>query len=167
MARRVRIRSSFAVTAMLVSASVLIIAEPALAKAPQAHQSSFQFSGVVNCRSFVDRYTDRYSIVGRTYFDHAGTAVRIIDHVRHTSTDRNSVTGLVVHQHDRYNIVTEVRTGILRVSGGLFRINRPGRGMVIHDVGRVVMDKDGNLIFTAGRHQVLGNDSTVFCSALA
>ena len=47
----------------------------------------------------------------RTFFTASGRAVRRIDHVRHTSTDRNSATGLVVHQHDRYNITTDLRTG--------------------------------------------------------
>ena len=29
------------------------------------------------------------------------------------------------------------------------------------------MDKNQNLIFMAGRHDVLGKDATVFCSAIA
>jgi len=163
MARRVPL--SLAVS-MLPVAMVLFMAGPAHATAPKPHQSSFRFTGRVDCGSFDDRFTDRYSIEGRTFFEHSGKAIRMIDHVRHTSTDRNSVTGLVVHQHDRYNIVADLQTGILRISGGLFRINRAGQGMVIHDVGRVIMDKNGNLILTAGRHDVIGKSSKVFCSAL-
>ena len=156
---------------MLASAAVwmgasALAADQALAAAPKAHHSKFRFSGRVDCGSFSDRFTDRYWIQGRTFFDGKGRAIRTIDHVRHTSTDRNSRTGLTLHQHDRYNIKTDLRTGILRLSGGLFRINRPGKGMVIHDVGRVVMDANQNITFTAGRHDVLGKSSDVFCSAL-
>jgi hypothetical protein len=146
--------------------TVQLAAPWAQASGPKFHKSAFRFTGRVDCGSFSDRFVDRYRIAGGTFFD-GGKAVRTIDHVRHTSTDRNSVTGAVVHQHDRYNIVTNLRTGIMRVSGGLFRINRPGKGMVIHDVGRVVMDGQQHLKFTAGRHDVLGKDSTVFCKALA
>jgi len=144
MARRAR--SLFFVVPIAVFA-VAVGAGRAAATPPTSHHSTFRFSGKIDCRSFADRFVDRYWIDGKTYFGRSGKAIRTIDHVRHTSSDRNSKTGLVLHQHDRYKIVTDLRTGELRVSGGLFRINRPGRGMVIHDVGRVVMDKNQNLIF--------------------
>jgi hypothetical protein len=160
-------RLALVVLSALALATVQFVAPGAEASSPKFHQSTFRFTGRVDCGSFSDRYIDRYRMASRTFFAGSGRAVRRIDHVRHTSTDRNSVTGLVVHQHDRYNIKTNLRTGVMSVSGGLFRINRAGRGMVIHDVGRVVMDRNQNLIFTAGRHEVLGKNSTVFCKALA
>ena len=163
MARRVVVR-------LLASAAVLLGAglgaDQALASTPTSHRSEFRFSGRVDCGSFSDRYIDRYWIRGRTFFDRRGRAVRTIDHVRHTSTDRNSRTGRVLHQHDRYTIVANLRTRILRLAGGFFRINRAGRGMVVHDVGRIVMDAHENVRFTAGRHDVMGKDADVFCAAL-
>ena len=151
----------------LALATVQLGASWAQAAAPKFHETTYRFTGRVDCGSFVDRYSDRYRVATRTFLGPSGRAVRKIEHVRHTSTDRNSVTGLVVHQHDRYNVVTNLRNGTIRVAGGIFRINRPGKGMVIHDVGRIVMDKQQNLVFTAGRHDVLGKASTVFCKALA
>jgi hypothetical protein len=165
MARRVALAT--AVSVCLSIGSFLSIAGPARAATSRFHEATYRFTGRVDCGSFVDRYADRYWVTTRTFFFASGRPARTIEHVRHSSTERNSVTGLVLHQHDRYTIVTDLRNGTIRVAGGLFRINRSGRGMVIHDVGRVVMDGYQNLVFTAGRHDVLGEDSTVFCRALA
>jgi hypothetical protein len=47
--------------------------------------------------------------------------------------------------------------------------NRPGSGVVVQDVGRVVSDFDGNLLFFAGgrNHSELFGGDQVLCDALA
>jgi hypothetical protein len=48
-------------------------------------------------------------------------------------------------------------------------MNRPGTGVVVQDVGKVVVDADGNLIFFAGgrKHSEVPLGDQVLCEALA
>ena len=48
-------------------------------------------------------------------------------------------------------------------------MNRPGTGVVVQDVGRVVFDADGNLVFFAGgrKHSEVLLGDQVLCDALA
>jgi hypothetical protein len=43
----------------------------------------------------------------------------------------------------------------------------PGAGNIFADVGRVVFDADGNIIFEAGPHQFLHGDVASLCAAMA
>jgi hypothetical protein len=52
-------------------------------------------------------------------------------------------------------------------SGVAFRLVVPGAGAVFLDVGRTVLDRQGNVYFEAGPHQFLDGDFAGLCAALA
>ena len=65
---------------------------------------------------------------------------------------------------DTYDLVDGTRT----VTGRSFLVTDPGRGVVIHDTGRVVFDAPFHVVFTAGPHDVLfGNVDQLACTALS
>ena len=78
------------------------------------------------------------------------------------------MTGLSLHEHDRYLITVDLRTGQLSIAGAPIRMNRKGQGIVIHDTGIVVFDAEENVIFEGGPHEVLNQgEEAVFCRALS
>ena len=99
----------------------------------------------------------------------AGNLIRIVIHWEHHSNDTNSVTGLTLHEHGHYTETIDLLAGTDTLTGNQEIMNRPGTGVVIQDVGRVVYDADGNLVFFAGgrKHseELLGDQ--VLCQALA
>ena len=146
----------------------LALATPALATRPQTASNSGTNSGVINCPGFDDNFTDVFSSQATLFFDNAGNPIRITEHVVSHSTDTNSVTGLSLHEHDRYLITVDLRTGRLSIAGAPIRMNRKGQGIVIHDTGIVVFDAEENVIFEAGPHEVLNQgEEVVFCRALS
>ena len=78
------------------------------------------------------------------------------------------MTGLSLHEHDRYAISVDLQTGQLSIAGAPIRMNRKGQGIVIHDTGIVVFDAEENVIFEGGPHEVLNQgEEAVFCRALS
>jgi hypothetical protein len=51
--------------------------------------------------------------------------------------------------------------------GLVFRGFLPHGGTVIADVGRLVLDAEGNLLFEAGRHRALRGDFAALCAELS
>ena len=146
----------------------LALAAPALATPPETESFSGTNSGVINCAGFDDSFTDVFSAQAILFFDNAGNPIRVTEHVVSHSTDANSVTGLALHEHDRYTITVNLRTGELKIAGAPIRMNRKGQGIVIHDTGIVVFDAEENVIFEGGPHELLyQGDEVVFCRALS
>jgi len=102
-----------------------------------------------------------------TLFDNGGAVSRVVDHVDHVSNDVNSVTGLALHEHDNFMTIFDPTAGTVTLDGALVRMNRPGQGIVIQDVGRLVFDADFHMIFVAGHHQALREGDQAFRNALA
>jgi hypothetical protein len=51
---------------------------------------------------------------------------------------------------------------------GLFaKVIIPGEGPIFHDVGRVELDSDWNLTFSAGRHDFWEGNGDALCAALS
>jgi hypothetical protein len=144
-----------------------VLAGPASAAEPVRAEDTFQFSGTIDCGTFNDNFTDFFTITEVTFSDTAGNVSRVVDHVDHTSNDVNSVTGLALHEHDRFMTILDPATGTFTVDGAVIRMNRPGQGIVIQDVGRLVFDADFHMIFVAGHHEALEQGDQAFCNALA
>jgi hypothetical protein len=145
----------------------LILTPSALATSPQTHTFSGTNSDVVHCGTFDDNFTDVFSGRETTYFDRAGSPIRIVEHAESHSTDTNSATGLSLHEHDQSTTTVDLRTGQVSIVGGPIRMNRKGQGIVIHDTGIVVFDAAGNTIFEGGPHELLNQGDQLFCAALS
>ena len=128
-----------------------------------------EFRDFIDCGSFQDNFVDFFNVVETTFYDSDGDRVRIVDHVEHHSNDVNSETGLTIHEHGHFTATADLIAGTVTITGNQEVANRRGVGVVVQDVGRVVFDSDGNLLFFAGgrNHSELFGGEQVLCDALA
>lgn len=106
-----------------------------------------------------------------TFFDEAGNPVRLQGKVDVVMVVTNPATGASVRSPAHTTFVEDLVAGTNTQVGLVFSATVPGVGVVFHDVGRIVNDAEGNLIFEAGPHDVLhtAGDHVVrtnFCAAL-
>ena len=98
-------------------------------------------------------------------FDAAGNPVRIQIHRNLEGTF--SANGITLRQIERGQFFHDFIEGTDIEVGLTFRVFLPGGGTVIADVGRLVFDAEGNLIFEAGSHPALHGDFAALCAALS
>lgn len=157
----------------LVATLVIGVAvwNPSTAAAAVPTRTAFSFSnpGVTDCGAFTDEYTDFFDARLTVFLDSGGNPTRVVIHWEHHSNDVNSVSGLTLHEHGDFTETIDLLAGTDTITGNEEIMNRPGSGVVVQDVGKVVYDGDGSLVFFAGgrqRSEVLLGDQ-VLCGALA
>jgi hypothetical protein len=106
-----------------------------------------------------------------TFFDEAGTPVRTQITVNFDGVVTNPETGESVENPAHQTIIVDIVEGTVVEVGLTFKATVPGEGVVFHDVGRVVFDAAGDVIFEAGPHDVLNavgehRVRAAFCAAL-
>jgi hypothetical protein len=97
------------------------------------------------------------------FFDQSGNPTRI--QVEKNTTGTFSGNGLVVNQAEHTITVFDLTKGTEIDLGLVFRIFG-SNGTLQMDVGRLVFDADGNVIFEAGPHPALHGDFSALCAAL-
>ena len=97
--------------------------------------------------------------------DAAGNPVRLQIHGNIEGTF--SANGITLRQIERGQIFRNLIEDTDTEVGLTFRVFLPGGGTVIADVGRLVFDAEGNLIFEAGSHPALHGDFAALCAALS
>jgi hypothetical protein len=162
---------SMAMAGAVAVMGVSVLASPAGASArtPEQFTVSFISPGTVDCGTFQDQFTDFFDGAGTTYFDSTGNPIRIVIHWEHHSNDTNSVTGLTLHEHGHFTETIDLLAGTDTITGNQEIMNRPGTGVVVQDVGKVVIDANGNIVFFAGgrKHSEVLLGDQVLCEALA
>ena len=153
----------------LMSVVGLVVPAAASSKPPDRFSFSFSNSDVIDCGSFQDHYTDFFTARGSTYFNQVGAPISIAIHWDHHSDDTNSVSGLTLHEHGHYTETIDLLSGTDTITGNEEIATRPGTGVVVQDVGRVVYDANGDLVFFAGgrKHSEVLLGAQVLCDALA
>jgi hypothetical protein len=166
------IRRSVTIAGLLAALVIGVAAwNPSTASAAVPMRTAFSFSnpGVTDCGAFADEYTDFFDARLTVFVDSGGNPTRVVIHWEHHSNDVNSVTGLTLHEHGNSTETIDLLAGTDTIAGNEEIMNRPGSGVVVQDVGKVVYDADGNLVFFAGGRQhsevLLGDE--VLCGALA
>ena len=165
MSRRTLIQLAAAVAAL----SIAVAPSSTWAAQPDRFEFSDSNPGTVDCVSFEDQFTDFVDARGTVSFNQSGEPVRIVIHWEHRSDDTNSVTGLTLHEHGHYTETIDLLARTDAITGNQEVMNRPGTGVVVQDVGKVVYDEDGNLVFFAGgrNHSEELRGDEVLCDALA
>ncbi|MBA2565810.1 MAG: hypothetical protein H0V09_10365 [Gemmatimonadetes bacterium] len=103
-----------------------------------------------------------------TFFDKAGNPVRLQLHLRYRATITNLASGLTLPDNSSYNAKIDLLTGVAEVNGNVYNVKNRETGIRIKDIGRIVFDAEGNIVFEAGRHDVKFGDATPqYCAALA
>jgi hypothetical protein len=98
-------------------------------------------------------------------YDAAGNPIRVQVHKNFEGTF--SANGITLRQIERGQVFIDLVEGTETDIGLVFRIFLPGGGTAIADVGRLVFDAEGNLIFEAGPHRALHGDFAALCAALS
>ena len=106
-----------------------------------------------------------------TFFDEAGNPVRLQGKVDAVMVVTNPATGESVRSPAHTTFFEDLVDGTVAQVGLVISATVPGVGVVFHDVGRIVSDAEGNLIFEAGPHDVFHTEGdhvvrTNFCAAL-
>jgi len=161
------------VLVIAVVTAVLAAASPAAAN-PPTHEDigTIPYEFTVDCSPFGLSFENQVQGVEElsvdTFYDSQGVVRKVVYHDTFLETDTNSVSGKIMrftgNRVDTYDLVDGTRT----VTGRSFLVTDPGRGVVIHDTGRVVFDAPFHVVFTAGPHDVLfGNVDQLACTALS
>lgn len=158
----------FSLVMVLVAVSLaLVSAITASAAGPDIQAFHDEGSAVVaDCGGFL-ALAD-YEIDGRaiTFLDNDGNPLRVQAHVAYNGTLTNSVTGLILRDPSRLTLTENLQEGTTTQAGLAFAITVPGEGIAMLDVGRLVLNAEGNVIFEAGPHQFLGEGESLICAAL-
>jgi len=162
--RRYRIAGRIAAIAVAAWAASMLTPAAASATAPTTIQFTDQGSGTIDCGTFSDNFVDYFTITETTFYDEQGNMTRVVDQVVHTSDDVNSVTGFTLHEHGHATLTFYPATGEFIVDGLALVMTRPGYGIVVIEVGRIVLDADGNVVQIAGPNRL---DDQDYCNGLA
>jgi hypothetical protein len=125
-------------------------------------------SVLADCGSFQVLDISELNYITRLFFDEEGNLVKIVEEVWGTDTFTNSVTGKAYPMDFHNNTIVDFSTTPPRAAnmGVIFRLVVPGAGAVFLDVGRIVLDRQGNVYFQAGPHQFFDGDLDALCTAL-
>jgi hypothetical protein len=118
--------------------------------------------------AFANQVKGEESLFVETFFGADGNPVKVVVHDGFTETDTNSVTGKALRFSQKWVNTYDLAAGTRTVVGKAFVVTAPGKGIVIHDTGRVVFDAPDHVIFEAGHHEVLHGDiDELACTALS
>lgn len=161
---------------LLAAATPLMAAPPASAAVPEHFSFAFgpeEDPAFATCDGFNIALSTAGRVSGTVLFDDAGEPYRFIVHTRLRDTLVNSVTGTTVVNR---GVFTEIYTRVpgtddftSTLQGFKFMGTRPGRGLVLQDVGHIVFSpNEEEILFIAGQHHVPDDgDEALFCAALA
>lgn len=161
---KIGMMSVLAMLAMLLSFANV---SPALAETPTTEVTvvvDFTHTETALC-GFPIVYTENGTFKVKTYYDGAGNPVKLIltNMSRYTETATANGKTLAtnwpasVHYSLENNTVAQVGTRVA--------YHVPGAGVVLLETGRLVFDlATGEVLFTAGQHQLLDGSAPAFCS---
>jgi hypothetical protein len=108
--------------------------------------------------------------VGRTvmtFVDQNGTPIRQVTHVHFVGTLTNTSTGKSIPDEGNQIVTNDLVTGTSTTDGRVRVDTIPGQGVILAQVGRVVRDAAGNVIFFAGQNDFQTGDFDQFCAYMA
>ena len=118
-----------AVVLAAVALAGLAIPPAALGATRERSEYSLQFDGDLDCGTFHDVFKDYYDVRETDVFDADGNLTAVIYNAAHTWDDRNSVTGLVLHEHGHFTEVDDLIAETITITGVSEVMNVPGRGV--------------------------------------
>lgn len=157
-------RSRFLLVLALALAP-LALAAPASATPPTVE--TFHFEGTepfVSCEGFDIIVNFKVDIVERTFYDNTGEPIRIQIQYQGEGELVNTVTGATNTGSSPSMVIVDLEAGTETEVGLVFHNNLPGEGIVALQAGRITVDEDGNVLFSAGPQP--GFEGVDWCSIL-
>ncbi len=137
--------------------AALAAALPAGAQGPTTELQHHELGGVSSWLCGFDVAQDGWvDLTTKTFRDPSGTAIRSEQHAQAVGTYVGP-TGLVVSYDQVMNTRVELMTGIYTVTGVTTRLTAPDAGVLMNDVGRLVVQpalpgEIPTILFSAGQH---------------
>ncbi len=127
------------------------------------------YANEFDCDGFTGLSSGQVRLQTTTFFDGAGTPIRFRFHFNYDATISNLTTGKTLPDDAAYSGEMDFVTGRLVANGRVYNVKDRESGFRIKDVGRIVFDADGNVVFRAGRHDVdaFGDATLGYCEALS
>ncbi len=147
----------------------LAFAAVASADAPAIEQQTLHRSipNFIQCPGFTVAGEFDVERTVMTFVDQNGTPIRQVIHVHFVGTLTNTSTGKSIPDEGNQIVTTDLVTGTSTVDGRVRVTTVPGEGAILFQVGRVVRDAAGNVIFFAGQNDFLTRDFEDFCAYMA
>jgi len=147
----------------------LAFAAVASADAPSIEQQTLHRSipNFIQCPGFTVAGEFDVERTVMTFVDQNGTPIRQVIHVHFVGTLTNTSTGKSIPDEGNQIVTTDLVTGTSTVDGRVRVTTVPGEGAILFQVGRVVRDAAGNVIFFAGQNDFLTRDFEDFCAYMA
>ena len=161
---KIRMMSVLAMLAMLLS---LANVRPALAAPPTTEVSvvvDFTHTDSALC-GFPIVYTENGTFKVKTYYDGAGNPVKLILTNMSRYTESATANGKTLTTNWPASVYYSLENNTAAVAGLRAAYHVPGAGVVLLETGRVVFDlATGDVLSTAGEHQLLDGSADAFCS---
>jgi hypothetical protein len=108
---------------------------------------------------------ENFTVDVQFFYDQQGNLIRSLAHIQLRGTD--SANGVSLLDTADFTHTYDFTTGINGDLGVITHVIVPNGGIVLINAGRVLSDDQGNLLFVAGKHQVISGDISAYCAALA
>ena len=110
-----------------------------------------------------------YEIAVKDYFNNDGDWIKTKAHwtVEGVVFNADAPENYLPYKNSVYTEHYEVDTGETRVTGLWALVTVPGYGSIFMDVGLLIYDAGGNIIFEAGKHQWFNANVDALCDHLA
>jgi hypothetical protein len=148
----------------------LVAFTPALA-VPPVH-GSVHFEGAwdpIDCGDFFVHASYTVDVRVTTYLDTEGIPIRAHVHVPLTWTLSNSKDDRVLTHTNTYNRISDLKEGVDTYVGVLWHLTIPGRGVVVLDAGRLIVNippplpPGSEVLWQAGPHEMINGGYQVLC----
>jgi hypothetical protein len=153
----------------VVLAVSLVSAAVASADAPTIVQQTLHRSipNFIQCPGFTVAGEFDVERTVMTFVDQGGTPIRQVTHVHFVGTLTNTATGKSIPDEGNQIVTADLVTGTSTTDGRVRVDTIPGEGVILAQVGRVVRDAAGNVIFFAGQNDFQTGDFDRFCAYMA
>ena len=150
---------------LALAVAPLALAAPASATPPTVE--TFHFEGsvpFVSCEGFDIIVNFSVDGVERTFYDNTGEPVRIQVQFQGEGELVNTVTGASNTGAGPDMVIVDLEAGTETTVGLVLHNNLPGEGIVALQAGRITVDENGNVLFSAGPQP--GMEGIDWCSIL-
>jgi hypothetical protein len=150
----------------VIGAALLVLAASAAAAPPDHFTDSGSYSGDASCGSFTNFWSGSFTVNGKTMFDKSGNPVMDVVHQSGSELNWRSGNSDSFTVYFDYNIVYDYATDTTSVNGKAIKVTYPGLGVLLHDVGKIVVGPDGELVAMHGPHDTFEQGQDAYCNAL-
>jgi hypothetical protein len=154
----------------LLAGCSTVEAPPELSTLAKPEKETFHFSNdfVIDvCGDFPLRIQEKGTVKIIEFFDRHGNFVRDQIHINGAGTLTNQDTGKTAFFSFHYMDALHEVNGTLMFIGLPMKVRLPGKGVVVLDAGRLVLDLETDeVIFEAGPHPFFYEGIALICEAL-